>query len=491
MPEGISKNNMRLFGMPYQFTEAVDPRIDGVSKTIGSNFMKNVVLDAPIVTIIPGKPKYLPGTSDKHLMSHNIIGAMLSNNDEGLNAYIKNNDDKNFRYYDFQSSYIEYMKYVNILCRTTADFLGLDSSNFNIDGTPLKSYDWKNYRINRTGNDAYKSIVGNISSNIWSSISGSVKGILGFDEDSHEIDEYDYQSNSDYQHNNFVQFFVDPNVSCSDSISNETSESKIKGLVSGASDMMKELSFVMNSMGAGSEMDALSNFASNSMDQLGGYIGKIGTDGQVVGNLANALGNFLSLSSNVVKGENIIIPDIYQNSSYSKSYDLTVHLRTPYKNRYGYYLDVVAPLMHLLALALPRQATANSYVSPFLVKVYVPGLFNCNLGMVKSISVSKNNDSFSVDGYPCDIDVVLDIVDLYSDLSMTPASSPFLFVNNTSLIEYLANICGLSLIAPNIKQKLSIIGGSLMNSVKDIPSTVIGTVTERIDSIYASFLSLT
>lgn len=480
MADALVKKNMRLFGIPYQFTSAVDPRLDEVSSTIGNNFMKNIILDAPIVTIVPGKPRYLPGSSNKNLTTHNIVEAMGGDGSALLQS-ISGGDDKNFRYYDFQSSYIEYMKYVNILCRTTANFLGLSGSDFSIDGTSLQSYDWKNYRMSGS---AYTSVAGNIVSSIWNSIR-STSGIFGFAEGEGEFDESQYEQDSVFQNYNFVQFYVDPSVGSSDTMSNETSESKIKGLIDSASDTMKELSFITSAMGA--DMTGLQEFVGDSTDAVGNYLGNL----EITGPIGNALNNVLSLAGNVIKGENIIIPDIYQSSSYSKSYELTVHLRTPYKNRYGYFMDVVAPLMHLLALALPRQATANSYISPFLVKVYVPGLFNCNLGMVKSISVSKNNESFSVDGYPCDIDVSLEIQDLYSDLSMTPSSSPNLFVNNTSLIEYLANTCGLSLISPNLTKKFQLITNSLISSITDIPGTVVGGVTESIDRVTAGFLSLT
>ena len=73
---------------------------------------------------------------------------------------------------------------------------------------------------------------------------------------------------------------------------------------------------------------------------------------------------------------------------------------------------------------------------------------------------------------------------------MTPASSPMLFVNNTSLIEYLANTCGLSLITPNLSKRFELIIDSLGAAIGDIPATVIGSVTEEIDRIAIGFMSL-
>ena len=55
-----SINTMRLFGIPYQFIETVDPRIDGINTSIGYNYLTDITLSAPIAYIIPGKPIFLP-----------------------------------------------------------------------------------------------------------------------------------------------------------------------------------------------------------------------------------------------------------------------------------------------------------------------------------------------------------------------------------------------------------------------------------------------
>ena len=48
---------MRLFGIPYQFTSAVDPRIKGVSTMVGNKYKENINKEAPICTFIQGEPK--------------------------------------------------------------------------------------------------------------------------------------------------------------------------------------------------------------------------------------------------------------------------------------------------------------------------------------------------------------------------------------------------------------------------------------------------
>ena len=41
-----SNLSMRLFGVPYQFTPLVDPRVTGISSEVGKNFTENILLEA-------------------------------------------------------------------------------------------------------------------------------------------------------------------------------------------------------------------------------------------------------------------------------------------------------------------------------------------------------------------------------------------------------------------------------------------------------------
>ena len=75
MADSLIKKSMRLFGLPYQFTSAVDPRLDGVSSTVGNRFLNNILLGGPVCSIIPGEPYYLPGNV---LLAHTVSHAVPS-----------------------------------------------------------------------------------------------------------------------------------------------------------------------------------------------------------------------------------------------------------------------------------------------------------------------------------------------------------------------------------------------------------------------------
>lgn len=502
------KRNMRMFGLPYQFNDAVDPRLDGISDTIGNNFLNNIVIEGPIVTLIPGEPDYLPADTTKD-QKISTTAQLIKNASDGfgtLSSAISNTKTDDLRLYDFKRAYIDYMSYVNILCRVGAVFLDIDDK---IDGKSLDSYDWKDYRqdstsyetlLDKTGKKLKESVqdasaskdktssigdrIANVGKNvasIFKATTNLAKGLLfesgGNSDDNRDVEE----ALASY---NFVQFYVDPESGVSESMSNSTGESSLKSMVDTGSNYLKDLAFMLNSGGVGTE--AYNAFIDQAAAGLDGITSTIAGNGNVGG----VLSRIINLGGNVLKGENVVIPDIYQSSEYTKSYSITVHLKSPYGTKLGYYINIFVPMMHLLALALPREKTANSYGSPFLVKATMDGSFTCNLGIVRSIGIQKMSETYNIDGLPMEVDVTLDIDDLYSDLTITPQTSPTMFVNNSSLVEFLAVNCGLSLTAPNIHKKTQMVINVLTNAITEIPDTAANMVKTKISDKISQFVSL-
>lgn len=501
----------RMFGLPFQFTSWVDQRYAEVSSAFGRNFLTRMVLNAPICTFIPGKPKYLSGASkdEKNTLTTVLLSAASDSFKPLKDAFENESDIEAVQYYDFESDYTVYMNYVNILCRTCAGFLELEGPEFDIDGVSLARYDWRNYRWDA---NSYTSVVGKFLSSAtepvrkqWSSLISSatsaaasvflgsnastvdsegnlVNGSAGNSTeialDATEIDDEEgYGTIEDMMREvNIVQFYVDPESGVSENMENSSSSSFIKGLFDTGSNIMKELVYVSGGLGTEAGQ-ALENAISALAEGLGDVVSGVGS---VVGASDNPLSRFLGVASNLIKGENFIIPDIYQSSSYSKSYDVTISLKNLYGNRYGYYMEILVPLMHLMALSFPRQTTANTYTSPPLVKMFIPGVFSCNLGLVEGFDVDRNvsNESWTVDGLPNEINVKLHIRDLYADMSLSPATKPLLFIHNSSLVDYLAVSCGLDILRPNIAKKANMVWKTASNAFLNIPSNVANVISE-------------
>ena len=509
--KSLSRHNMRLFGLPYQFHPAVDPRVKVVSENIGKKFVENIMLEAPVCTIIPGEATYLLGKSkSERITSANAILEANAGNLGALKQLLSDKKDSDLRLYDFKNNYTGYMSYVNVLCRAGATFLELnDTITAGSTKYSFQKYDWKNYRWNTTAVQSLasrsKTLLNNLLGAIPAGLSKKEKtkakkeakkiaNKVAKEEKNLSSKTFSMSNTSDttkeasikdvLTNYNYVQFYVDADVSPDESLNNSTGESMMKSLMDTGSSGMKEIAFMANSGGV--DTKTLQEFTSESSAKLQSGVEQILGGGKIGG----ALGKIINLGSGVLMGHNLIIPDIYQSSQYSKSYSITVHLKSPYGSKLGYYLDIFVPMMHLLALAMPVQESANSYSAPFLVKAYVEGIFTCNLGIVNSIRINKVAESWSTAGLPSEVDVTLDITDLYSDLTMSPSTAPRQFLNNSSLIEYLATNCGMSLTSPNYKTKYKNIINTVVSAFTDIPSTIKSSVEEDIYRLISSVTSL-
>lgn len=467
----ILKYSMRLLGIPHQYTQYCDYRTYSVSKKskdslIGRTFAENIMFEAPVVTIIPGKPLYLPAAKNKQGISYGLMSAANSDISVLFTALKDEKMHEKLRYYDFQQDYLTYMKYVNVMCATAAALLDLGGEK--IDGTPLTAYDWKNYRWTAS-NYAYatatiwgetKKAVSNVvdalktyGKKFLNLISG--KGETTSNQTVRAFEDKDDKTLTEALEDmmtqmNFVQFYVDASSGLSESADNTTGASKLEGMFDSATDMTKEIAFIGNS--GGLDADAFTKAVDDGADAM---ISKLteGFDGTMSGILSRLSSNV----TNVIKGDNMIFPEIYQSSKYTKSYSITIDLRAPYGNKYSYFMNVLVPLFHIMALSIPKQSTANTYSSPFLIKAYYPGVFACNMGIVNSIQIDKNpsGDAWTVDGFPNECKVTLNITDLYSDLNITPSGDVILFLSNSSLIEYIATNCGVNLTTPQLKNRMT------------------------------------
>jgi hypothetical protein len=82
----------------------------------------------------------------------------------------------------------------------------------------------------------------------------------------------------------------------------------------------------------------------------------------------------LSKISDAMKGHQVVFPKVWQDSTFSRSYNLRFKFESPYGDPMSIWRHVYAPFLIMLTLAMPRQTGVSSYNSPFLVRVDCPGL---------------------------------------------------------------------------------------------------------------------
>ena len=479
----------RIYGTPYQFLDSTDMRPD--DGPLGLQFCNNIMSETPILSILPGVPNYLADLSKEDKLAKTkalteILTSAVKDIQEMATEKLSTDPELDTKFFSFQSKTAEYMLYVNLLCRMCAIYLGVGEST--VPGTTQKyaEFNWFNWHLS----NAYAN-----KSTTVGGAAEAVENVKKFINDNSNITEYakklkdQYNANSAtgygkiassmngisdevsnnyyYQDTYYIDFFIKP-PSYSESFSNSTGDSAFAGTIQGASNLQKELAFLFSGSGLGN-----ANIISENSESFKEYMDKWIETNIHSETTRKLMSRLVTGSTSVLSGANLVFPEIWNSSSYNRDFQVDMVFKTPYGDRESIFLNVMVPYMHALALVLPRQATVNSYTSPFLVRATVPGFFSCDMGIVKDMQVTKGGDSgdcWSAEGLPTEIRISMGIQDLYNSLAMSnfkTAKNIYNFLYNTALLDFIGVQCGLSMKTSEWQKKLNLVKALTANIPSD------------------------
>ena len=414
----ITNSITGIFGLPYQFSPEVDPIMDekgdfkiedSVSRNnknndntihVGRKYTQKILSVMPVLFLTPGEPLFMgKGSAKGHAalsLAQNLYSALNSD------SSIDDDDiDEDGRYYTFAQNFPEYKKYANTALRSLAFYMGISDMVIPIPGT------MKDKKLSKIDIEDF--------------VSTDFTKIFGT--------------------NCVLPFYLDAETSISEDFGNDTTESMISQTANGFSQTAREIQFILGSRDGGGLMKA-----------MGSAVTEIGTNlAEAAGQLSDALAGKNLLSritgelTTIVSGGKIIFPEIWSGSSYSKSYNISLKLRSPDPDPVSIFLNVYLPIVLLVSLAAPRQIgnKSNSYQAPFLVRATYKSIFNCDLGIVQSLSITKGgSDKWNVMGQPYTADVTLTLKDLYSSMFISKMMG---IIANTAEMDYLATMAGVNL----------------------------------------------
>jgi hypothetical protein len=474
----LSEYSNRLFGAPFQLLDSVDKRFPEINSELGNEYLRNIILNSPILHIRPGMPKYTGNESATSLSNvlMNIYSTVVSDATDinlgnalagilGQVTLFQSGKKLQNRMFGFRETYYEYIQYVNYMCRSVASYMNLlenlDLPNGCIvsggEWQPFDKIDWQYYRMTNEVNnpstyiEQAKGLLGVLKDNIAGNVSlitGLVEGIVSEDSTVAENikDALAQSSESSILGQitskiSSVDFMVKP-ISFTESLTNQTSDSFIEGAIDSVRQGVgSEIAWITNSDADVGIVDNLTNFLGDTLSSVSEVIG-----GLVKPGLGGFTTNLFSGAIASLKGQKMIYPKIYKNSESQMNYSFSITLTTPYGDPYNYYMNIIVPLLHLIALVAPRMVTSNTVASPFLVQAYIPGMCTCQLGIISEMRIIKNPSQkhVSVNGYPLTVEVEFTIEELYNAMSISPANDPASFMFNETLNDYLCNISGLA-----------------------------------------------
>lgn len=336
----------------------------------------------------------------------------------GLSAAFKAAHGMQQSYYVFEADWHSYINNVKMMINAAVMMLGLTEAKVRIGDTlyPIgvnakvkKNEDvWTNYRfITPTG----KKGVGQV--NAIDTLSGDT--------------------------NQYVSFMVEP-ASVQESYSNSVGESQIYSTV------------INQGSSIGNEIAFITNTSRNAVDDalIGLTSSAINMAERIMQNLTLGTGRFtaaiLGSMGRSYTGDHTIFPQIFQKHESTKSVNLTIKLRSDSGDPYSYLINILVPLFHLMAMAIPQMSknAASAYSYPPLVQLNIPGIWGTRLGMITSLSVQKNSEGtdFSINGYPLSVDVTVSVADLQHTIMSSPMENPGMMLNNNTMFDYIAQCAG-------------------------------------------------
>ena len=410
MLPATTNNITGILGMPYQWDPSVDLPLrdteesdDGYG-TVGRKFADKILSTMPILFLTPGEPKFMALSDNDSKMD---LGREMLRGLGGLDSFL-NSEDYNFkdgtenRYYSFSANFDEYSKYVNASCRAVLFYLGLQDIEIPIPGTT---------KTKRGAEFMIQDFMSNDFTKSWGSQAT-------------------------------LPFFVDAETSISEDYSNSTTESMLASTANGFSQTARELRFIMgDNAGASDLMKSLGNTTELLTDNIGNAVKDIG-EAFAGKNMLTRIANEITT---IVKGGKIIFPEIWSDSSYSRSYNVNLKFRSPDPDPVSIFLNVYLPILALINMGAPRQLnnSANSYESPFICRATYKSIFSCDMAMIESISITRGGeDKWNIMGMPLSADVSLTLKDLYGSMFVSKGLG---LVNNTIQMDYLASLAGIDL----------------------------------------------
>jgi hypothetical protein len=179
----------------------------------------------------------------------------------------------------------------------------------------------------------------------------------------------------------FIGFRIDKGMGASESFSNSTGESQIAQVANAKFQEGRDAAFdTMNgSFGSGALGSTLDGVVSGAKGLLEGLMGTLKLD---------------PLAATLTGEARIDIPEVWMNSSFSRSASFSLTCLAPYGDFETIFQSEYVPLACILAGALPRGTGQSSHSSPFICQAYCRGVFASPLCMIESLEVTRGADQF-------------------------------------------------------------------------------------------------
>ena len=386
-------NLQGLMGAPPCFSRLADFKTD--NNPYGNEYLRKFIEEGNFVAIEAGQPRLSISQDDY------IEGAVDVEGEEDIAAGLidsiqQSTDGELFR---FETAMDKYWRDVRYLTSTCAYMLGigdeiealLGSENSVVLENGFRTFDWGSYS----------------SSFLEEHTDGSRE---------------------------YVTFYNDGIIEASENVSNSVGPTSIESNINNnaitnnpVANMMGEVA-MLTGQDVGSAIDDIEDASGEDITQSRGVFRR-------VKDLFTGGSSAMNIKMN--------LPDVWQDTNYSKDYNLEFKLTTPHGDPVSVYMNIIVPLCHLIPLISARQiGVSNSYIAGYILRIYCKGMVNLDYGMATNVSIRRNQESVSINGLPTEIDVTMTVTDLMPMLALPEEMSHNNIRDVVGLMGYLGTLTG-------------------------------------------------
>ena len=186
---------------------------------------------------------------------------------------------------------------------------------------------------------------------------------------------------------------------------------------------------------------------------------------------------------------NMKMPQAWKDFNYTNNMTFKYRLTTPYGNALSFYLHIYYHIIKMVVLATTiekkiKDITIGS-TPPFAVRAFSRGAMACNIGMITSLTIDKNVESYAEGMFPTDVVITMTVTDLYPMMHLPMYETSHDLTKSYGYAAFLSSLCGFNIDSLTVKELAAIKTKSMVDTVKnrlDIKAKVARAMTNKISS---------
>ena len=186
---------------------------------------------------------------------------------------------------------------------------------------------------------------------------------------------------------------------------------------------------------------------------------------------------------------NMKMPQAWKDFNYTNNMTFKFRFSSPYGNALSFYLHIYYHIVKLVILATTIEKKIKGVTigstPPFAVRAFSRGAMACNIGMITSLTIDKNVESYAESMFPTDVVITMTVTDLYPMMHLPLFETAHDLTKSYGYAAFLSSLCGFNIDSLTITELAAMKAKSMVDTVKnklDIKAKIARAMTNKMSS---------